>query len=134
MHATGSFEPTSGDALTTRTLPLFFSILRLLLEGGVTVVAEAAFQETVWKPNLMPLTELAHVRIVQCHTDPDTARRRMSDRAGSRRAHADAEIIVNTRYFGDFRRVAMSAPSIDVDTTAGYEPSIERIVYFVNRV
>ena len=31
-----------GDPLTQRTLPLFFEVLRVLVEGGVTVVAEAA--------------------------------------------------------------------------------------------
>ena len=72
-HATGGFEPTAGDALTIRTLPLFFAVLHLLLEGGVTVVAEAAFQDRLWRPNLEPLTELARLRLVQCHTDPATA-------------------------------------------------------------
>lgn len=114
------------------TLPLFFSVLRLLVEGGVTVVAEAAFQGKVWRPNLEPLVELATLRIVQCHTDPETARRRMTQRA-ARSAHADAQVIGDSRYFDDFQRLAMSVPSIDVDTTSGYEPSIEQIVAFVNR-
>ena len=109
-----------------RTLPLFFAVLRLLLESGVTVVAEAAFQDHVWAPNLEPLTRLASLRIVQCHTDPATARQRMRDRAASRVAHADTEVIEDARYFDDFRRLAIAAPSIDVDTTSGYEPSIEQ--------
>jgi predicted kinase len=132
VHATGQFEPETGDALTTRTLPLFFATLGLLLEGGVTVVAEAAFQDEVWTPNLAPFSRLANLRIVQCHTDPRIARRRMGERATSRRAHADAAVIDNVRYFDDFRRVAIAAPSLDVDTTSGYEPSIERVVAFIN--
>ena len=116
-----------------RTLPLFFSVVRLLLEGGVTVVAEAAFQDALWRPNLQPLAELARVRIVQCHADSGAARRRVSDRAASRTAHADAEVIDDDRYFDNFRRVAFSAPSVDVDTTSGYEPSIERVVDFIDR-
>lgn len=131
-HATGRLEPTAGDALTMRTLPLFFALLRLLLEGGVTVVAEAAFHDKVWRPHLEPLAELAALRIVQCHTDAETARRRMTERDASRTAHADAQVIDDDRYFDDFRRVEISAPSIDVDTTSGYEPSIERIVDFIN--
>jgi predicted kinase len=109
VHATRHFEPTSGDALTMRTLPLFFSILRLFLEGGVTVVAEASFQDKLWRPNLEPLAEFASLRIVQCHTDPETARRRVIDRAASRTAHADAEVIDDVQYFDDFCRVAISA-------------------------
>jgi predicted kinase len=132
-HATGRFEATPGDALTMRTMPLFFSVVRLLLEAGVTVVAEAAFQDKVWRPNLEPLAELARLRIVQCHADPATARRRVSDRVTSRSAHADAEVIGDDQYFDNFHRVAFSAPSIDVNTVSGYEPAIERIVDFVNQ-
>ena len=107
-------------------------MLRLLLEAGATVVAEAAFQDNVWTPNLVPLTDIAHLRIVQCHTDPETARQRMRVRSPSRQAHADAEIITSPRYFDDFVRVRLSVPSIAVDTTSGYEPPIDRLVAFVN--
>jgi hypothetical protein len=78
------------------------------------------------------LAELATLRVVQCRTDPVTALARMADRA-VRAAHADVEVIGDNRYFDDFDRLALSAPSIDVDTTSGYEPSIERVVSFVNR-
>src|SRR4051794_4157712 len=59
VHAAGPFDAGPGDPLTVRTFPLFFSILRLLLEAGATVVAEAAFQDKLWRPNLEPLAELA---------------------------------------------------------------------------
>ena len=65
VHTTGAFDAGPGDALTERTLPLFFAVVRLLLEGEVTVVAEAAFQDHVWRPNLAPLSDLAVLRIVQ---------------------------------------------------------------------
>jgi predicted kinase len=132
VHAAGPFVPAPGDALTTRTLPLFFSVLHLLLEAGVTAVAEAAFQDAVWRPNLEPLTELARIRIVQCHSNPVVARQRVRERA-ARTAHADTTVIGNDRYFDQFHRLATSAPSVEVDTTSGYNPSIERIVEFVNR-
>lgn len=132
VHATGRFDPAPGDALTMRTLPLFFDVLRLLLERGVTTVAEAAFQDKLWTPNLETLAERATLRVVQCHTEPATAWQRMGDRAKSRNAHADSEVIENPHYFDDFRRLTMPAPSIDVDTTSGYEPSIERLVTFVD--
>jgi hypothetical protein len=56
----------------------------------------------------------------------------MNERAASRTAHVDVQVIDDDRYFDDFRRVEISAPSIDVETTSGYEPSIERIVDFIN--
>ena len=131
VHAAGIFEPAAGDALTMRTLPLFFAVVRLLLENGATVVAEAAFQDHVWTPNLEPLTDLASLHVVQCHTDAATARQRMIERAASRAAHADAEVIASATYFDEFRRFASAAPTIDVATTSGYEPSIERVIAFV---
>ena len=131
VQATGGFDAAPGDTLTERTLPLFFEVVRLLLEGGVTVVAEAAFQDHVWRPNLAPLGDLADLRIVQCHTDPDTARQRMRARA-PRTAHADASVVEDPEYFARFSRVALDVPSIDVDTTSGYTPSIEQLAAFVN--
>jgi predicted kinase len=131
VHAADQFDAAPSDALTKQTLPLFFAVVRILLEGGVTLVAEAAFQDHVWTPNLELLRDLAELRIVQCHTDPANARQRMSDRA-PRAAHADGSIVDDPHYFDDFRRVTVAAPSIDVDTNSGYQPSIEQLVAFVN--
>src|SRR6266851_3009325 len=52
MQATPGFVPRPGDELTARTLPVFFGVLELLLRAGVTTVAEAAFQDRVWRPDL----------------------------------------------------------------------------------
>lgn len=136
VHALGDFEPAVGDPLTHRTFPVFFSVVRMLLEASVTVVAEAAFQDKVWRPSLEPLAELARFRIVQCHTDPAVARKRIAGHAKSRTAHADAPLLealeADGGYFDAFDRVSLSAPSIDVDTTSGYNPPIEEIVRFVD--
>lgn len=136
VHAVGAFEPAPGDPLTQRTFPVFFAVLRLLVEAGVTVVAEAAFQDKLWRPNLEPLRDLARVRIVQCHTDLGVARKRIAEHASSRTAHADAPLLEaldeSGAYFESFDRVSISTPSIDVDTTSGYEPPIEAIARFVN--
>jgi predicted kinase len=130
VHAADDFVPGPGDDLTMRTLPLFFATLRLLLEGGATVVAEAAFQDHVWRPRLEPLADIARLRVVQCHTDAATARQRMAGRQG-RAAHTDAAVLADAGYHEAFRRLALPVPSIDVDTTAGYDPSLERVVDFV---
>ena len=39
------FVPGPSDPLTLKTYDLFFAVIRLLLEYGVTHVAEAAFQQ-----------------------------------------------------------------------------------------
>jgi predicted kinase len=129
------FVPTAGDELSRRTLSVFFAVLSLFLERGVTVVAEAAFQDHVWTSNLAPLAEFAEFRLVQCHTDPATAKRRIAERAATRWAHADDAMLLalqdGNAYFIAFRRVAMDVPTIHVDTTEGYNPTIEELVTFV---
>src|SRR6266516_3059903 len=68
VHAHGpEFQGGHGDPLTQRTFPLFFDVLGLLIGAGVTVVAEAAFQDGLWRPGLEPLAELARLRIVRCN-------------------------------------------------------------------
>jgi predicted kinase len=124
-HATPDYVPRLSDELALRTLETFFEALRLLLTAGVTTVAEAAFQDRLWRPGLEALVPLAEVKVVQCHVSDEVARRRMGVR--SRPAHADGQWAVR-----EFDRVALGVPEIRVDTTAGYEPGLEAVVAFVN--
>src|SRR5215216_3975831 len=139
VHAQGGeFQAAAGDPLTQRTLPLFFEVLRLLLGAGVTVVAEAAFQDRLWRPGLEPLAELARLRIVQCNVDAVVAHERHEHRlaAGGRKAHAKMignELDKWRDAYESFDRLSLAAPSIDVDTTDGYAPDLAEIVAFVNR-
>ena len=64
---------------------------------------------------------------------------RRADETPSRRAvHGDYSLSGSfesfKQKFESFDRVALPVPTIDVDTTAGYDPTIEEIVAFVNRV
>ena len=125
------FVPSPSDELTARTLPTFFDTLRLLLEAGVTTVAEAAFQDRIWRPNLEPLAELARIKVVQCVVDDALAQERAATRTTSeptRRAHADGQADSLRR---SFNRVALDVPSIEVDTTEDYVPALEFIASFV---
>lgn len=137
MHATGEFTAGPGDELTMRTLPAFFGVLELLLNAGVTTVAEAAFQDRVWRPRLAPLSDLAHIRVVHCLVDPDVAWTRVQQRRDEnplRRAHADPQYATGhaTGHTG-FDRVSVLAPYLEVDTTDGYHPTLAEIVAFVNQ-
>jgi predicted kinase len=136
LHAhAGDFEAGPGDLLTQRTLPLFFGVLRTLLEGGVSVVAEAAFQGRLWRPGLEPLGELAQLRIVNCRVDAAIAYGRANNRGAGRRAHADGMLRVGLAEWEErvasFERISIQAPSIDVDTADGYSPDFAELVAFV---
>ncbi|MET9023320.1 AAA family ATPase [Actinopolymorpha sp. NPDC004070] len=137
VHANPGFRPGPGDPLTRRTLPTFFGVLELLLRSGTTVVAEAAFQDRLWRPGLELLTSLAHLRIIRCSVAPDVARVRNTRRyavnpvrkaahtttAGNRRTSGQAD---------DFAAISLPMPTLVVDTSDGYDPPLPEIVNFVN--
>ena len=137
-HATQGFVPGPGDELTMRTRPTFFGVLELLLRAGVTTVAEAAFQDRLWRPGLEPLQSLAQIRIVHCTIDAHLAfQRSLRRKKGSplRRAHADPgphDAAEHALGHNAFDRVSVDAPWIEVDTTDGYRPGLRGIVAFVN--
>jgi predicted kinase len=133
------FVPAPGDELTMRTLPVFFAVLELLLRAGVTTVAEAAFQDRVWRPGLEPLRDLAQLRIVHCVVDDELAFRRVLRRGLDdpvRRAHAGPrtgdDLADFARERGAFDRISVEAPWMEVDTSEGYQPGLDEIVRFVN--
>lgn len=121
-----------------RTLPAFFGVLELLLTAGVTTVAEAAFQDRIWRPRLAPLLPLAQIRIVHCSADPEVAFQRIVRRGEAstvRSAHADPVPDDTADYIRRhlaFVRVSLDAPWIEVDTTSGYRPGIDQVVAFID--
>ena len=137
VHSYGAdFRAAPGDPLTKRTFPLFFEVLRVLVAGGVTVVAEAAFQHSNWQQGLTPLLPLAQLRIVHCTVDDAVARERVALRRAdrTRAAHADAEWLAESaNHPGAFERIRLPAPTISVDTTDGYVPDLAAIVEFASR-
>lgn len=138
VHTIPNFVAAPGDELTRRTLPVFFGVLDLLLRAGVTTVAEAAFQDRVWRPRLEPFRGLARIRIVHAVVAADVAFQRIMRRKAEnplRRAHADpanGDAAERARSHNAFDRVSIDAPWIEVDTTDGYRPALGDIVAFVN--
>jgi hypothetical protein len=123
---------------TLRTLPVFFGALELLLSAGVTIVAEAAFQDQVWRPRMEPLRSLAQLRIVHCMVGAEVAFARNLRRGQEnphRSAHADPspnDAAEQSRRHHAFSRVSIAVPWLEVDTTDGYRPGLSQVVAFVN--
>ncbi|WP_030239510.1 AAA family ATPase [Streptomyces sp. NRRL S-350] len=120
-----------------RTLHEFFRTIGDLLTAGRSVVAEAAFQDRLWRPGLEPLAESADLRVVRCAVDPELARLRIARRAAdvpSRAVHADADLMrrieAGERPIEAWVPIALDVPRLVVDTTQGWEPSLARIVRF----
>jgi predicted kinase len=135
VHAHPGFQASPSDELTQRTFPTFFEVLELLLRAECSVVAEAAFQDRLWRPHLEPLAELARLRIVRCTVSDDVAEERNANRyAGNpvRRAHADtAQTVASTA--ASWVPISLDVPTLTIDTSDGYTPGLPEIVAFVNR-
>jgi predicted kinase len=135
----GGFTPGPGDELNRRTLPVFFGVVELLVRAGVTTVAEAAFQDHVWRPRLAPLLPLARLLVLHCTADPEAAFERAARRqaaGGARLAHPDPAAAGRgtfQRQFAAFARPSLGVPAFEVDTTSGYRPALAEIAALVTR-
>ncbi|GLY95076.1 ATP-binding protein [Actinoplanes sp. NBRC 103695] len=119
------------DRTMRRTYDAFFDSLGVLLRAGCTVVAEAAFQDRLWRPILSPLAGLAAIRIVRCHTDPAVARTRIEQRLSvpTRAAHDDRGHLSRPPD-PSWVPISLSVPTLDVDTSDGYDPGLDAITRF----
>ncbi|MEU4359952.1 AAA family ATPase [Streptomyces virginiae] len=128
------------DPLNIPAMKAFFATIAVLLRAGTTVVAEAAFQDRLWRPGLEPLTEFADLRIIRCTTPAPTITQRITDRAHNdshRVAHGDKALLADMEagvYDPDqFVPISLTAPSLLVDTSDGYAPGMAEIQRFVLR-
>lgn len=127
--------PDGGASLNIPALETFFAVLEVLLRSGTTVIAEAAYQDRLWRPGLERLAPLANIRIVHCEVDPQLAHARKLQRATDNLRHFTAHgLAPEPSPDTPFDRVALDAPAIVIDTTDGYMPPIETIVEFINSV
>ena len=101
------------------------------MRAGTTVIAEAAFQDHVWRPRLESLSQTAEVRVIECVADDDVAELRQSrrDRASGVRQSAH---VTNWRPT-NFAWISLGVLKLRVDTTDGYTPDLASIVGFLNQ-
>lgn len=129
---------SGGDPLNYPTLDAFFGVLKVLLKAGVTAVAEAAFQDRLWRPNLEPLVGLAQIRVIRCTAPAAVAHDRIVHRAkesAHRTAHADHDLLeaiaAGEHSLESFVPISLDVPTLTVDTSDGYSPSVRDIASFV---
>jgi len=141
VHSQGEYTPAPGDDMARRTLDVFFGVIGFLIDAGLSLVAESAFQHRLWEPGLRPLLDSARVCVVQCRVDTAVAWERISKRAEVTPArlavHGDYSL---SRPFESFKEgfenfdpVTLPVQSLEVNTTDRPKPSVEEIVKFLNR-
>jgi predicted kinase len=118
LHA-GTPDPTR-----QYTYRVFTETVTALVTAGVSVIAEAAFQDHLWRPILEPLLDRTDVRVIRCRIDPRLARDRIAAR-GERTAHPGAPVAADA-----WVPIALSVPVLEVDTTDGYDPDEAAIAAF----
>lgn len=114
------FVPTTSDPLTMRTYELFFTTIDNWLASGVTLVAEAAFQDRLWRPVLTPLLAAADVRVIRC-----TAAR---GRTIARPAHPGTPVGAD-----DWVPIALPVPTLTVATDDGWAPTVPEIIAWLGQ-
>jgi predicted kinase len=137
---TGGTHASLGQDINKRLYDIFFETIDFVVSKGVSVVIEAAFQHTVWFPKLTHLAEVASVSLVVCTIDPELARARVIERALAdstrERFHGDSAVYAATAATGTsggkYDPPEMDLPTLIVDTTDGYTPTLDRIVAFAN--
>ncbi len=131
VAATPGYRPAPVDELAHRANAAFFGSIELLLRAGVTTVAEAAFQHRLWAPGLEPTPAYADLVVVRCQAPPALTRARgLARLAGlpSRAAHADTAHFTTAQGFDP---LALPAPTLDVETSDGWQPDLGEIVGFI---
>ena len=139
VNTTNSNHDALGNDVNREIYETFFQAVELLVSKGISLVIEAAFQHKLWVPKLESLQHLSRMSIVICALDPLLARSRFIERATTdptrKRFHGDQ--VVSAANQGDrlpienYDPPRLSTPTLHVDTTNGYRPSMEEIVSFV---
>jgi predicted kinase len=138
VHTLGGAHATLGADINRRLYDIFFETVDFVVSKGVSIVIEAAFQHKVWLPKLTYLAEVASVSLVICTIDAQLARARFIERVQvdptRERFHGDSA--ASTAKDGiaasdaQYDPPVMDLPTLVVDTTDGYSPTLEQIVAF----
>lgn len=117
---------------------LFFDTIGFLLDGGVSLVAEAAFQHPLWSSRLQPFMDRARIHVMICSPGNDGRaaldrflQRGLEDR---RREYFHGDKGVGMARQGmvlpvsPYEEPRLEAPTYHIDTSHGYRPGIDELI------
>ena len=114
---------------------VFLDTLMRLIDGNVSVVAEAAFRHTVWSNMLERFYEKARRYIIICKTDATIAHTRYIQRGLDNELreyfHGDKGVDMARRgqklNVNPYDEPRLDFPTFHVDTTGAYSPSVPEL-------
>lgn len=136
VDALGAPDRARSRTIGVATYAVFNVVVPELLGAGVGLVLESNFRHGLSEDDLRPLLAGARGVLVHCEVADDLIIARYVDRAarGERHvAHFDAEVLPELRAdlaAGRFAPLDLPIPTLRVDTTDGYAPSLDEIVAF----
>jgi predicted kinase len=118
----------------------FFETIDLLISKEISIVIEAAFQDKLWRPKLLNLLDKAVIKIIICKTNHELIKnrfaKRLLDNSDREKYHGDQSLTFSKERFAEltenYQPVNINAPTLQVDTTENYSPTIEEIINFIN--
>lgn len=139
VHTMGGSHDSLGKDVNGHLNDIFFETVAFASSKKISLVIEAAFQYSVWKPRLRSLANAATISLVVCSIDPHLARERCRKRAladsARERFHGDKPALAakegSEAPIGQYAPLDSDIPTILVDTTNGYHPSIEEVITIV---
>jgi len=114
---------------------IFFSTINRLIDNNVSLIAEAAFQHKVWKPQLDLLKEKTKLFLLICKVDGKIALDRFVNRGLNNPMreyfHGDKGVKLARQGFklsvSSYDEPRLDVPTFHIDTTNGYNPSIAEL-------
>lgn len=122
-------SPAGSNAQATDAL---FETIRALTSQGQSLIAEAAFQDHVWRARLNELGAGIDLRIILCEVPAEVAWNRVQERI-----QRDPDWLERHRFPEGHRGAEepytppqLGVPTLTVDTTEGYVPHWDAILAF----
>lgn len=123
IHTAGkSHKVLPADVNHTVTM-VFFDTLMFLIDHGISVIAEAAFQHRVWLEMLRPFLDKAQVVMLICRVDRKTALKRFVQR-GLKDGRWE--------YFHGDKGVDLARKGILPEVSAYQEPDIDVPAFYID--
>jgi dephospho-CoA kinase len=140
LNTTVSFNEPDADSTNLQAYEAFFQLIEDYISKNISLIVEAAFQHKNWEPKLRLLSGKADIKVLVCKTDSDIANRRYKERylddSNRQKYHGDKSNFDNEKlsalFTENYEQLNMNFPMLEIETTDGYSPTIEKIVAFLS--